>query len=63
MPTIPCRRAGDSSPLRRPHDFNPMALRWPLARLPWSPLGDSAEAEQPAIVAGQAVVIRFDNRT
>ncbi len=61
MATIPCKRAGDSSPLRRPHDFNPLTLSWPVERLPWSPLATatSEEAPAPAIVPGQPVVIRF----
>jgi hypothetical protein len=61
----PSKRAGDESPLetRRRRNFNPLELRWSVTRVPWSPLGDTAEAERPALVESNAVVIRTNNQT
>lgn len=69
MATIPCRRAGDESPLetRRRTYFNPLHQPQPFNPLhtTWSPLAAAAgeDASEPASVPGKPVVIRFDNRT
>jgi hypothetical protein len=46
----------DSDPLRRRGDFNPMALHWPVTRIPWSPLRRASEAPTPAIVPGEPFI-------
>ena len=38
MATIPSKKAGDASPMRRAHPFNPLTPLWPVERVPWSPL-------------------------
>jgi hypothetical protein len=62
----PSKKAGDSNPLRRPADFNPMATIWSPLHTPRPyPLlrGASPEEFGPAIVPGEPVVMRFRNQT
>jgi hypothetical protein len=62
----PSKKAGDSNPLHRPADFNPMAMTWsPLhTPRPYALLrGASTEESGPVIVPGEPVVFTFRNET